>query len=295
VPRSHPPTLLTLAARTLREECGVARGARILVAVSGGPDSTALLDVLARLSENHGMTLVAHGVDHGLREEAAAELELARRHAERLGVEFGVTKLRLEPGGNLQARARAARYAALEEMAKKRDLELIATAHHADDRAETVLLRLLRGSGPRGLGVLRAREGQRIRPLIRARRSDVLAHCARHGVPFATDPSNLDRRFLRARVRAEVLPLLSELSPGVVAHLNALADALSEEDLPRDWREAAERADVELGRAHWRALARARNLGLSSARVRLPGGKEAQVDEKTGELRIEFAGRSDRR
>jgi tRNA(Ile)-lysidine synthase len=284
-----------LAARVLEEECGVGRGARVLVAVSGGPDSIALLDVLARLSSSVGLSLAAHGVDHGLREEAGAELELARTQAAKLGVEFDVTRLSLASGGNLQARAREARYAALEGVAKRRGLELIATAHHADDRAETVLLRLLRGAGPRGLAVLPAREGRRIRPLIRARRSDVLGHLARHGIPFATDPSNLDRRFMRARVRAEVLPLLSELSPGVVAHLNALADALAEDDELESWHEAAERADVELGRAHLRALSRARKLGLSSARVRLPGGKEAQVDVRTGELRIGFAARSNRR
>ena len=295
MPRSHPPTLLTLASRALREECGVVKGARVLVAVSGGPDSIALLDVLGRLSSSLGLSLVAHGVDHGLREEAPAELELAAPHAARLGVDFDVTKLALAPGGNLQARARDARYAALERVAKRRDLGLLATAHHADDRAETVLLRLLRGSGPRGLGVLPPREGPRIRPLIRARRSDVLGHLARHDIPFATDPSNTDRRFLRARVRAEVLPLLSELSPGVVAHLNALADALGEAEAPVDWQRVAASADVELGREHLRALSRARKLGLSSARVRLPGGKEAQVDARTGELRIGFAARSNRR
>ncbi len=143
-----PPTLLTLASRALREECGVEKGARVLVAVSGGPDSIALLDVLGRLSSSLGLSLVAHGVDHGLREEAPAELELAAARAARLGVDFDVTKLALAPGGNLQARARDARYAALEKVAKRRDLGLLATAHHADDRAETVLLRLLRGSGP---------------------------------------------------------------------------------------------------------------------------------------------------
>ena len=152
--RSHPPTLLTLATRTLSEECGLERGERILVAVSGGPDSMALLDVLARLGPKLGFDIVAHGVDHGLRPEAAAELDLAERNAAQLGVPFARTKVALKSGGNLQARARAVRYAALEEAASAHSATLIATAHHADDRAETVLLRLLRGSGPRGLAVL---------------------------------------------------------------------------------------------------------------------------------------------
>lgn len=267
----------------------------MLVAVSGGPDSMALLDVLARLSSSLELKLVAHGVDHGLREEARAELELAAQHAAKLGVDFDVSKVSVLPGGNLQARAREARYAALEEVVKRRDLELLATAHHADDRAETVLLRLLRGSGPRGLGVLPAREGQRIRPFIRARRAGVLAHLSRHKVPFATDPSNENRRFLRVRVRSELMPLLTELSPGIVTHLNALADALVDGEVDERWRRAAEEARVELGREHVRALSRARKLGLMNARVRLPGGKEAQLDPQTGELRIGFAVPSERR
>jgi tRNA(Ile)-lysidine synthase TilS/MesJ len=133
----------------------------------------------------------------------------------------------LTPGGNLQARAREARYAALRAAAAAAGAPLIATAHHADDRAETVLLRLLRGSGARGLAVLPPRNGDLVRPFTKARRKDIEAHLARHGVAFARDPSNDDPRYGRARVRNEVLPLLETLSPGVVAHLNALADELA--------------------------------------------------------------------
>ena len=148
--RSHPPTLITLTTRTLREECGVVRGDRILAAVSGGPDSMALLDVLARLAPKLGFEVAAHGVDHGLRPEARAELDLAEQHARRLAVPFGRSLVDVEAGGNLQARARTARYGALERAQRDSGATLLATAHHADDRAETVLLRLMRGAGPRG-------------------------------------------------------------------------------------------------------------------------------------------------
>ena len=292
--RSHPPTLLKLAQRTLREECALEPGERVLAAVSGGPDSMALLDVLAKLSPKLAFEVVAHGVDHGLRPEAAGELELAAGHAHRLGVAFRVSRLELEPGGNLQARARTARYRALEEAAEREGARLIATAHHADDRAETVLLRLLRGAGPRGLAVLPAREGNRIRPLLRARRADVLLHLERHGVPFATDPSNKNRRFLRVRVREELLPLLVELSPGIVEHLNALADALGLERA-RIAAGAFDQPRLELGRAQRLALERAKKLGQRHAAVRLPGGWEARVDISTGAVRLELAGRSTRR
>ena len=278
--RSHPPSLATLAARTLREECEVPRGARVLVAVSGGPDSMALLDVLARLAPKLGCELAAHGVDHGLRPEARNELDLAERHARALGVPFERTAVAVAPGGNLQARARAARYGAIEAAAACAGSAFIATAHHADDRAETVLLRLLRGSGPRGLAVLPARFENRLRPLIRARKSDVRLHLARHHVESAEDPSNRDRRHLRVRVREELLPLLTELSPGIVDHLNSLADALSGEeravwpDLPN------------LGRAQRRGLARAVALAQRGAEIWLPGGAVLGLDPATLEPHV---------
>jgi tRNA(Ile)-lysidine synthase len=284
VSRSHPPTLFTLATRTLSEECGLERGERILVAVSGGPDSMALLDVLARLGPKLGFDIVAHGVDHGLRPEAAAELDLAERNASRLGVPFGRTKVALKSGGNLQARARSVRYAALEEAARAHSATLIATAHHADDRAETVLLRLLRGSGPRGLAVLPPRAGARIRPLIRARRSDVLLHLERHRVPFATDPSNADGRHLRVRVRGELVPLMTELSPGIVGHLTALADALLTGEDPPELQRGT--TSIPLGRAQRLLIRRARALGQRRAAVRLAGGWEARINPKTGETTL---------
>jgi len=282
--RSHPPTLLTLATRTLREECGFEKGARMLVAVSGGPDSMALLDVLSRLAPKLGFAVVAHGVDHGLRPEASAELDLAERHAEKLGVAFARTHVEVPAGGNLQARARAARYQALEVAQRVHEAPLLATAHHADDRAETVLLRLLRGSGPRGLAVLPPRAENRLRPLIRARRSDVLLHLERHAVPFATDPSNHNRRYLRTRVREELVPLMTELSPGVVTHLNALADALARGEVTPELRDGTTR--IPLGRAQLELIRRARALGQRKAAVRLPGGFEARVHPTTGEARL---------
>jgi tRNA(Ile)-lysidine synthase len=280
VARSHPPSLATLASRTLREECELPRGARVLVAVSGGPDSTALLDVLARLAPKLGFELAAHGVDHGLRAEARAELDLAENRARALGVAFERSAVTVTPGGNLQARARDARYAALEAAARRAGAGFIATAHHADDRAETVLLRLLRGAGPRGLAVLPARAENRLRPLIRARKSDVRLHLARHGVTSAEDPSNRDRRHLRVRVREELLPLLAALSPGIVAHLNALADALGSE--PR----ADSLEPLKLGRAQRRGLARAVALAQRDAEIWLPGGAVLTLDPTTLEPRV---------
>jgi tRNA(Ile)-lysidine synthase len=276
VRRSHPPTLLTLAARTIRDEDLIARGDRVICACSGGPDSTALLHVLARLRDRLGFELEAHGVDHGLRVEAASELASAERLATTLGVRFATTRVQVGAGSNLQARARTARYAALEAAAREFGAGVLATGHTADDRAETFLLRLLRGSGPRGLAALPAKAPQsnaptRIRPLLRARRADVRIHLERHHLEAANDPSNLDPRFARVRVRRELLPLLTELSPRIVEHLCALADMLGEAMPP------SESVLPTLGRAQRQAIERARNLGHAALRLRAKGGREVEV------------------
>jgi tRNA(Ile)-lysidine synthase len=227
LPRSHPPTLITLVRGTVRDHALIARGATVLVAVSGGADSMALLHVLGLLRSKLAFGLFAHGVDHGLRAEAAAELDLAEAFARSLDVPFGRTRVEVATGGNLQARARAARWGALRTAAARLGATRIATGHHADDRAETLLMRILRGSRARQLGVLPPLDGDRIRPMLPARRSDVEAHVRRHRIPYSEDPSNRDPRFLRTRVRFELLPVLERLNPRVVEHMYVLADELS--------------------------------------------------------------------
>jgi tRNA(Ile)-lysidine synthase len=237
-----------------------------------------------------GFALWAHGVDHGLRPEAGRELDLAAALADRLGVPFSRTRVEVASGGNLQARARAERRAAVEAARKAAGATLVATAHHADDRAETVLIRLLHGARPDGLAVLPPRDGHFIRPIIRARKEDVLRHLARHEIPFATDPSNQNRRFMRVRVRLEVMPLLTELSPSIVNHLAALADEIAEHAPPDVFSELfpelrnEDGGPPELRRAQRVELRRALDLG-QAARIRLSGGREIVVGPKAGDLR----------
>lgn len=289
--RTHPPSLVTLTARTLESEGLVPRGARVLVAVSGGPDSMALLHVLSGLRAKRGFTLAAHGVDHGLRAAAAAELDVAADFARALDVPFTRSALHVPPGSNLQARARAARYDALEAAMRATGAACIATAHHATDRAETVLLRLLRGAGPAGLAVLPPRAGDRIRPFIRAELAAIRAHVERHRIPFADDPSNADPRFARTRVRHEVLPLLRALSPSIDAHLCALADQLLAYHATTPRETSAEAPDSTApgatpGEGRTRPLARGTRgallelsrLASEKRRVLLPGGLVATYD-----------------
>jgi tRNA(Ile)-lysidine synthase len=278
--RSHPPTLLKIARRTILDEHLVGPGETVLVAVSGGPDSMALLHVLATLARSLRFRVVAHGVDHGLREEAKDELAVAAGLARTLGVQFSTTRVDVGRGPNLMARARRARFEALREALGRAGGTVIATGHHADDRAETVLIRLLRGSGPAGLGALPARSSDLIRPLIRARRTDVMAHLERHGVPFSLDPTNRDPRFLRTRVRHELLPILQSVSPAIVDHLCSLADALCEAEPPQ----GPKIAGRTLGRAQRLAFVRALATGNARARVALAGGAVARVDLPTGRI-----------
>ncbi len=275
-------SLLTVAQRSLDGETKLERGSVLLAAVSGGPDSMALLHVLSRLASPLGLAIHAHGVDHGLRPAASRELDVAEAFSLSVSVPFSRTQLAIEFGGNLQARAREGRYAALAKAAHNVGARAIATAHHADDRAETVVMRLLRGAGPQGLAALlpRSRLGdstegelELVRPLLRARREALHAHVARHAVPFSTDPSNRDPRFLRVRVRHDVMPLLELLSPSIVDHLVALADQLVSA-------RGSETTSFPMPRSTQVALAELARTRSKTARVWLPGGLVAAVDPK---------------
>ncbi|MEM8608927.1 MAG: tRNA lysidine(34) synthetase TilS [Myxococcota bacterium] len=216
--------------RTLTDRALVARGDHVLVACSGGPDSIALLHALHCVREQFGVTLAAASIDHGLRAESADEVALVEATASALGVPFSSTRLSLSSeGGSLQARARAERYAALADLAEEAGANLIAAGHTQDDQAETVLMRMLRGSGLRGLrGVNPARDDGIIRPLIDCPRDAVRAYAVSMGLQFVDDPSNEARAFERVRIRREVLPVLLAEDPQIVGHLAAIADEAAE-------------------------------------------------------------------
>ena len=174
-----------------------APGTPLVCGVSGGPDSTAL----AALAVAAGCRVTAVHVDHGLRPDSADEASVVAATADRLGVAFRAVQVRVTPGPNLEARAREARRSALGPDA--------ATGHTMDDQAETVLGNLLRGSGVHGLAGMRAGPTH---PLLGIRRADTVALCARLDLVTVRDPSNDDPRFVRNRVRAELLPLCADIA-----------------------------------------------------------------------------------
>ena len=259
----------------------------MLVACSGGTDSSALLHVLWRLDELE-LDLHAASVDHGLRAGASGDVAVARGLAERFGVPFACLEVRVPGGASVQAQAREARYRALLEHAAALGATRVAVGHTQDDQAETVLSRLLRGAGLTGLaGIMPLRPDGVVRPLIDAPRSAVRAHVARFELPHVADPSNRDPRFSRTRIRETLLPALAAENRAITAHLARLAD---EARVLEGWLDVqADRGDAELYRlppvvrdralARWvreltgRPAKRAHIEGLNAgAEVLLPGG-----------------------
>jgi tRNA(Ile)-lysidine synthase len=190
-------------------------GTPVTCAVSGGPDSLALL----ALATHAGCVVTAVHVDHGLRTGSADEAEVVRRVAERFGAAFRSERVALAPGPNLEARARAARYGALPAGAL--------TGHTADDQAETVLLNLLRGAALDGLAGMAPER----RPLRHLRRRETVALCAALGLDPVADPTNEDPAFRRNRVRRELLPLLDAIAGRDVVPVIARQADLARDDV----------------------------------------------------------------
>jgi len=186
-------------------------GDRVLVAVSGGPDSVALLHALTLLRPGLALELRVGHVHHGLRAEADHDAEFVERLAARFGCPVTVERVsvRLGAGRSPEEAARVARHAALDRAATACGATRVALGHTADDQAETVLMRVLQGASPRGLAGMPVRRGRLIRPLLGVDRAAVLAHLTAHGLPWVEDATNLDPKFLRNRLRRELLPLLA--------------------------------------------------------------------------------------
>lgn len=218
------PSFADRLAASLAGEGGVAEGARVAVATSGGLDSTVLLRTLVE----SGWTAIAINVDHRLRDgsrEQAFLLDLA----ETLGIVAEVLPVEVEPG-NVQARARDARYAALAEAARRHGCAAVVTAHTATDQTETVLLNLIRGAGLRGLGGMAPRRDldgvPLVRPMLWAGRAEVAAEAAARGWTWVEDPTNATDAYRRNRLRHDVLPLLErEGGPGTDIRIAAAAAA----------------------------------------------------------------------
>jgi tRNA(Ile)-lysidine synthase len=266
--------VLSRVQATIREHDLLTVGERVLVAVSGGPDSTALLVALTKLAPRLGISLAAATVDHGLRAAAAAEAEAVRRRCQQLGVPCELLKVDVGRARrrhmSVQEAAREARLAVLDRTAAHLGCTKIALGHHADDQAETVLFRVLRGTGLAGLAGIPYRRGAFIRPLLDVRRAQILSFLAKRKLDYSVDPSNLDRHYARARLRQDVLPVLERENPRVVEALVALARAARERGA-RSWQQQLP-AGTYLPRRTREVVDRLVRSGAGSHRVAIGGG-----------------------
>lgn len=205
-------------------------GERVVVAVSGGADSTALLHLLRFSPGLPTLDLVAAHFDHRMRPESASDMVWLRGLTLAWGVEFRSGEASVELTG--EEEARDARYAFLEEVATRTGASKIATAHHEDDQAETVLFRIARGTGLAGLsGIPETREPGIVRPMLPFRRAEIEAFLADHRLVTRNDESNRDPRFARNVLRHEVIPLIEErVAPGVTSSLVRLARLADQEE-----------------------------------------------------------------
>jgi tRNA(Ile)-lysidine synthase len=233
--RQEPESPLSPLSAAVRDAVARRRllepGDHVLVGVSGGPDSVALLHALVLLRSEYALRLSVCHVHHGLRPEADRDAAFVEALASRLSCPARVVRVEVARGGGRspEEAARLVRLAALGRVARATGARRIALGHTADDQVETVLMRILQGAGPRGLAGIPARRGQIVRPLLDVSRAEVLAHLAAHGLESVEDATNRDTRFLRNRVRHELLPLLAaQAGPRVADALRRVARASRE-------------------------------------------------------------------
>jgi tRNA(Ile)-lysidine synthase len=228
--------ILSKIKETIKKHRMLSPGDTVVIAVSGGPDSVCLLRALLSLKPEYGLALHAAHLDHRFRgSKSAAEAKFVADLARTLGVPATVESRDVpaycaERGLSAQAGGREVRYRFLQEVAGSISADSIALGHTANDQAETLLMRLIRGAGASGLSAIPPVRANIIRPLIEITRSDVLKYLKENDQDFVTDPSNLKPIYTRNRVRLEVVPVLERFNPRIVEALTTAAEVIREED-----------------------------------------------------------------
>lgn len=223
--------------QTIRRHDMLAPGESVLVGISGGADSVCLLHVLWALQGELGIRVLAAHVNHGIRgEEADRDQEFVRSLCARWDVplfeeNIQVRELAKEEGISLETAGRLARYRFFSRIAGEQGITKTATAHNRNDQAETVLMRILRGTGIDGLaGIQYCRRDGVIRPLLDVEREEIEAYCAAHGLRYCTDSTNGENSYTRNRIRNQLIPeLQAQFNPGIVQTLSVLAENMAED------------------------------------------------------------------
>ena len=211
-------------------------GDSVIVAVSGGPDSMTLLSVLIDLKEEYNLKLYAAHVNHGIRENAQIDENYVKDFCNKNGIECfikvaDVVKMANEEKRGLEEVGRKVRYSFFEEVMKNTGANKVAIAHNLNDKAETVIMNILRGSGVSGLRGIEPKRGVYIRPLIEVQREEIERYCEEKELNPRHDESNDDNSYTRNRIRNIVIPYLKkEFNPNIVEVLNRLAEIVKEEE-----------------------------------------------------------------
>ncbi len=208
------------------------KGSKIVVGVSGGPDSVCLLEVLVFLAKKYDFELQIAHVNHGLRGKDSLEDE---KFVQELGKKYELNVNVLKPNeksfkGNLENSLREIRYAYFEKLRKQFKFDFIAVAHNQNDQAETVLMKIFRGAGLNGLSGMRPKNGKIIRPLLQTNRAEIMAYLKEKKLTYCIDKSNEQTDFMRNKIRHEALPYLEkEFNPSLVKNLSALAFSVADD------------------------------------------------------------------
>lgn len=226
-----------LVLETINKYSMISKGDKVIVAVSGGPDSMALLNALINLKEKLGCSLYVAHVNHMIREVADSETEYVQEFCKSRGIECFVKKVDVISLANekkigTEEAGRNVRYEFFDEIFNKINADKIAIAHNANDNAETVLMNVLRGSGISGLkGIEPIRDNKFIRPLIEIERADIEKYCEEKTLNPKFDESNKDNTYTRNKIRNVLIPFLKEeFNPSIVEGLNRLSDLASKEN-----------------------------------------------------------------
>ncbi|MBM4129335.1 MAG: tRNA lysidine(34) synthetase TilS, partial [Nitrospira sp.] len=228
--------LLTRVRQSIKKHAMLTGGERVVIGLSGGPDSVCLLHILRALEDEFELDLLALYVNHGLRpKETPEEIKFCGSICGRLNVPFMTQSIDVysyakEKGLNKQQAARELRYMVFEGVASQQNAHRIALGHTADDQAETLLLRLFRGSGPTGLSAIPPVRGRIIRPLIDIERKEIERYLGEEGIDFIVDSSNLREEYLRNKIRHSLIPLLRDVNPGIIETLSRTAEIFREEE-----------------------------------------------------------------
>jgi tRNA(Ile)-lysidine synthase len=230
------PTLPEKAKQTITRYSMLKEGDRVLIALSGGADSVCLAEILIKVRKEYGLKLFSIYIDHGLRpEETPKEIEFAREFSEKREIEFSTEKIDVlsyakEKKTGKQEAARELRYQVLEKRLREIGGNKIALGHTADDRVETFFMRLIRGSGAKGLTSIPTVRNKIIRPLIEIKREEIEEYLKINGIDFITDPSNLKLDYTRNKFRLKAIPLLKEFNPSLTETVLRTIDLLSDEE-----------------------------------------------------------------